>query len=156
MEQSHEFDDPFAQVQVHIRGHLVVTASAGMQLASDRADLVDQLLLDVHMNVFVRNGILQLASTDFVQDGMEAVLDFVHIVRRKDAAFSQHRHVRETSLHVLLRQRLVKSDRSGIFLHQTVRLLRKTSTPQLAHLIHSLVLNALKNVPMKKLGLSHC
>ncbi|MNC70149.1 hypothetical protein D3C75_1209280 [compost metagenome] len=72
-----------------------------MQLAADRADLPDQILFDIHMNVFIRYRKNNLSRTDLVQHLVQSVLDRFYILQRKNAAFAQHRDMGQTALHIL-------------------------------------------------------
>ncbi|MNH41184.1 hypothetical protein D3C79_1026320 [compost metagenome] len=86
-----------------------------MQLAADRSDFLDQVLLDVHVDILVRDGIFQLTVADSFKYGLQSFLNLCRILLRNDPALGQHRHMRQASLHILLGQRLVESDRCGIF-----------------------------------------
>ena len=47
--------DLVAQIEADIQGHLIVARAGGVQLATDRADLLDQTRLDIHVNIFAGN-----------------------------------------------------------------------------------------------------
>ncbi|MNH98638.1 hypothetical protein D3C73_513810 [compost metagenome] len=101
MQQSYQFDHPIAQIQMHVGSHLVVAAASGMQLAADRADLLDQIFFNIHMNIFICHGKNNLPRTDFVEHLVQSVLDRLYILLRQDAAFAQHCDMGQTSLHIL-------------------------------------------------------
>ncbi|MNW58502.1 hypothetical protein D3C74_363720 [compost metagenome] len=72
-----------------------------MQLAADRADLLDQIFFNIHMNIFICHGKNNLPRTDFVEHLVQSVLDRLYILLRQDAAFAQHCDMGQTSLHIL-------------------------------------------------------
>ncbi|MNT05011.1 hypothetical protein D3C72_1396130 [compost metagenome] len=133
MKKSCYFYHALTQIQMHICSHLIVTAAAGMQLPAYRTNLFDQIFLNIHMDIFIPDGEFNFTAADLVQNQMKAFLNPVYIFRRQDAAFPQHGHMRQTSLNIFLGQCFIKTDRSSIFFYQTIRLLRKTASPQLAH-----------------------
>ncbi|MNQ92837.1 hypothetical protein D3C85_1082750 [compost metagenome] len=101
-QQAHELHHTLAQVEMHIRCHLIVAAAARVQLAADRTDQVDQGFLDIHMNIFILNRVLQLAAANHALHLQQAVFDFLHVFRRQDTAFAQHRHMRQAAFDIFL------------------------------------------------------
>ncbi|MNE41046.1 hypothetical protein D3C80_1350960 [compost metagenome] len=133
MQQTYELHNPVTEIQMHICRYLVVTAASGMQLTADRSDFFDQVLFNIHMNVFIRYGEFDLACTNLVQHLVQAGFDRLNILLRKDTAFAQHRDMGQTALHILFGQCLVESDGCCILLHQLVCSFCKPAAPKLAH-----------------------
>ena len=90
-----------AQVQAHVRDHLVVAAAAGVQPGAGVADELGQPALDGHVHVLVGVGRDEGAGLDLAADGGEAGLDGLELGRAQDAGAPQRPRVRDGALDVL-------------------------------------------------------
>ncbi|MNT94081.1 hypothetical protein D3C72_2356920 [compost metagenome] len=61
MQESHELHHPVTEIQMHVCRYLVVAAASRVQLAANGTDFLDQILFNIHMNIFVRYGEFNLA-----------------------------------------------------------------------------------------------
>ncbi|MNN44409.1 hypothetical protein D3C81_1586990 [compost metagenome] len=120
---------------MHVCRYLVVAAASRVQLAANGTDFLDQILFNIHMNIFIRYGEFNLACPNLIQHLVQPGLDDFDILLRQNTAFAQHRHMGQTALHILFGQRLIKADGCRIFLHQLVCSFGKPSAPKLAHLL---------------------
>ena len=79
-----------ADPQPQVGGNLIVAAAAGVQLAADIADPLDQRPLDVHVNVFQLLAEFELAGGDIPADLLQPGDDLVPLVVGEDADFGEH------------------------------------------------------------------
>ena len=71
-----------ADPEPQVGGDLVVAAAAGVELAADVADAVDERPLDVHVDVFELVAEREVAGGDFLMDLLQAGDDLVRVRRR--------------------------------------------------------------------------
>ena len=83
-----------AHIEVRVERDLVIAAARRVQSAARLANGVGQALLDVHVNVFERNGEVEIAVLDFLQDIAQPGDDGIFIRFRDDAALGEHFRVR--------------------------------------------------------------
>ena len=133
-QQINELNHALAQVEMHVRRHLIVAAAAGMQLAADRTDHRRSAFSRYSYEYLHSESRIPARRGESCRCTMQqAVLDFLHIVRRKNAAFAQHRHMRQAALNIFLGQLFIEYNRCCIFFDQLVGFLRKPSAPKLRH-----------------------
>ena len=90
-----------AQVQPHVRDHLVVAAASGVESRAGVADELGEPALDRHVHVLVGVGRDEGAGLDLAADGGEAVLHGLELGRAQDAGAAQRPRVRHRALDVL-------------------------------------------------------
>ena len=101
-----------AQVQPHVRDHLVVAAAPGVQPGAGVADELGQPALDGHVHVLVGVGGDEGAGLDLPADGGEAGLDGLELGGAQDAGALQRPRVRDGALDVLGPQAPVERQRA--------------------------------------------
>ncbi len=128
--------DLAAHVHVRVERDLVVAAARRVQAAAGLADGVGQALLDVHVDVLEIDGELELPSLDLLEDVLEAGDDLVAVLLCDDAAFREHRGMRDGASDVLVVHALVEIDGGLELVDHLIGRLGETASPHsLAHLL---------------------
>ena len=110
---------------------LVVAAAAGVELAADVADPLDERPLDVHVDVFELVAELESAAGDLVVDLLEAGHDLVSLVVGQDADLGEHVGVGDRAADVLRIEPAIEAHAFGELLDTAVRRLVKHTAPGL-------------------------
>ena len=116
---------------MRVERDLVIAAACRVQSAARLADRVGQALLDVHVNVFERNGEVEIAVLDFLQDIAQPGDDGIFIRFRDDAALGEHFRVRDAARDVLTVHTLIEGNRCLEIVDHLVRALGETTAPKL-------------------------
>ena len=111
---------------------LVVAAAAGVELAADVADAVDQRPLDVHVDVFQLVAEREVAGGDLLADLLQAGDDLVPLVVGEDADLGQHVGVGDRAADVVGVEPAVEAHAFGELLDAAVRRLVEHTAPRLA------------------------
>ena len=90
MQPAVEVVDGVAHPQLDVGDDLVVAAAAGVQLAADVAEPLDQGPLDVRVDVFELDGERELAALDLAGDGVEGGDDLLGLVGGEQADLGEH------------------------------------------------------------------
>ena len=109
-----------AHPEAHVGRDLVVARTAGMQAAGGEPDLVLEIALDVHVDVFERTREREAAGLDLGLDLLEPGAYGGHIILGEDAGLAQHGGMRERAPDVLPPQPLVEIDGGVDLLHDGV------------------------------------
>ena len=123
--------DFVANPEPQVGRDLVVAAAAGVELAADVADAVDQGPLDVHVDVFQLLAELEAAGGDFVADLLEASDDLVPLVVGEDADFGEHVGVGDRAADIVGVEPAVEAHAFGELLDTAVGRLVKNTAPRL-------------------------
>ena len=123
--------DLVADPEPEVGRDLVVAAAAGVELAADVADAVDEGPLDVHVDVFQLLAELELAGGDFVADLLQAGDDLVPLVVGEDAHFGEHVGVGDRAADIVGVEPAVEAHAFGELLDTAVRRLVKHTAPGL-------------------------
>ena len=105
--------DFIAQPQADIGGHLVVTATTGVQFLAGHTDTVGEAGLDIHVHVFQVDAPVERTGFDLTADGGQAVNDAVALGVGQHADFGQHRRVGDGAHDVVAVKALVEGDGGG-------------------------------------------
>ncbi len=127
--------DLVTQPQTDVSGHLVVAATAGVQLLASDADTVGQACFDVHVHVFEVDTPVEAASLNFALDGFQAIDDGVALGIAEDADLRQHGGVGDRTHDVVAVQALVEVDRGGETGDEGVDGLTEAAAPGLIGLV---------------------
>src|SRR5205085_192774 len=123
-----------ADPKLDVGGHLVVAAAAGVELAADVAEALDEGALDVGVNVFqlYREG--ELAAVDLALDVVQGGHDLSGLVGAEQADLGEHAGVGLAGADVVGVQAAVEADRLGEGLDAVVGLAAEAAAPGfLAH-----------------------
>ena len=90
-----------AQVKAHIEADLVVAAPRRVEFAAHFADLLDQMLLDGHVDVFLGGGKVNFTPFDFPLNLPQAGHDPRCLFIGDDLAGAQHATVRNASFDII-------------------------------------------------------
>ena len=120
-----------AHIEVRVERDLVVAAARRVQPAARLADRVGQSLLDVHMDVFERDGKVEVTVLDFLQDITKPGDDGIFIRFRDDAALGEHLRVRDAARDILAVHALVEGDRRLEIVDHLIRALGEATAPKL-------------------------
>ena len=120
-----------AHIEVRVERDLVVAAARRVQPAARLADRVGQSLLDVHMDVFERDGKVEVTVLDFLQDITKPGDDGIFIRFRDDAALGEHLRVRDAARDILAVHALVEGDRRLEIVDHLIRTLGEATAPKL-------------------------
>jgi len=131
MQKSTALDEDVAQVKAHVEAYLIIAAPRRMKLATHFADLLDQVLLDSHVDVFLGGGEVDLVALDFSLDLSQSGYDPGGLFIGDDFAGCQHATVSNTSFNIIAIEPLVEMHRSGVLLHLFVHWLFKPPLPEL-------------------------
>ena len=127
--------DLAAHVHVRVERDLVVAAARRVQAAAGLADGVGQAPLDVHVDVLEVNGELEVALLDLLQDVLEPRDDLIAVLVRDDAAFREHRRMRDGASDVLVVHALIEIDGGLELVDHLIGRLGETASPHcFAHL----------------------
>ena len=124
--------DLVADPEPQVGRDLVVAAAAGVELAADVADAVDERPLDVHVDVFELLAEGEVAGGDFLADLLQAGDDLVPFVVGEDADLGEHVGVGDRAADVLGVEPAVEAHAFGELLDAAVRRLVKHTAPRLA------------------------
>ena len=123
--------DFVADPEADVVRDLVVAAAAGVELAADVADPLDQRPLDVHVDVFQLLAELEAAGGDFVADLLQAGDDLVALVVGQDADLGEHVGVGDRAADVVGVEPAVEAHAFGELLDAVVHRLVKYTAPRL-------------------------
>ena len=120
-------------IKLHIKGHLVVPAAARVEFFARLTDSPGQNGLHKAVNIFIFfcNG--KLPFLHVPADPGKPLRDGIPLLFREDSLLLQHDHMRHTAFYILCKQTSVKGDGCVEIIHQLIRLLCKSSAPQLSH-----------------------
>ena len=121
--------DAVADVEFQVGGDLVVAAAAGVQLATDVTEPLDQCTLDVHVHVFQLGTEREVTGGDFGKDRVEFGDDRVTFLVVEQADLGQHPRMGLRTTDVDGGQAMVKTDRFGEGFNARVRLAAEASAP---------------------------
>ena len=127
-------DDRFhflAQIKPHVEGDLIVAAPRRVQFAPGRTDQLGQAPLDIHVNVFVGLGELELAAVDLALHRLQAPDDFARVRGRDDALLGQHFGVRDAAANIVAVEPGIDVDRRGKSFHRGRRAGAEAPAPKL-------------------------
>ena len=124
--------DLVADPKPQIGGDLVVSAAAGVELAADVADAVDERPLDVHVDVFQFLAERECAGGDLVLDLLQAGDNLMSLVVGKDPDLGEHQSVGDRAADVVRVEPVVEGHALGELLDTAVRRLVKHTAPRLA------------------------
>ena len=123
-----------AHPQPHVGRDLVVARAGGVQAAGGEADLVLEVGLDVHVDVFERPREREGPALDLALDLFQAGDDRRDIFLRQDAGLGQHGRMRQRAADILAPELLVEIDGGIDLLHDGVGTCGETPTPHaIAH-----------------------
>jgi len=100
-----------------------------VQLAANVAEPADERLLDVRMNVFQLDGILERAAFDFAADVVQGGDDHLRFVRAQQADVSEHAGVRLAGLNIFAIKALIEADRFGELLDAIIGAAAESAAP---------------------------
>ena len=121
------------EIEADIRGHLIVAAAPGVQLARHRPHEFPQATLDRRMDVFVRGNKLELATLELAGHLSQAHDERTTLFLSQHAGAADSLGVGDTSLDVHLGQTLVKVDGGIKCPHQFIGDAGVPASPQFAH-----------------------
>src|SRR5262249_1324945 len=81
--------DSIAYPEANVRDDLVIAAAAGVQLATDVAQALDQRPLDVRVDIFQGNGESEIAAIDLAGDVVERTGNLLCLVGREQTPFGE-------------------------------------------------------------------
>src|SRR5205823_13042856 len=110
---------------------LVVAAAAGVELAAEVPQALDQGPLDVRVDVFQLDGKGKLPAVDFSGNGVEGGRDALGLVGREEPDLGQHAGVGLAGPDVVAVQPAVEADRLGEGFDAVVRLAAEPAAPGL-------------------------
>ncbi len=120
-----------AQVKPHVEADLIVATSCRVQFAADFTDLLDQSLLDGHVDIFLGGGQVHLPPFDLTLNLSQARNNQGGILIRDDFGCGEHAAVSDTAFDIVTIEPPVKMNRCGEFFHLLVHLLFKAALPGL-------------------------
>ena len=123
--------DRSAHEQFKVGRDLVVARARGVEPPGGLADDLRQAMLDMHVNVFERGILDQLARFDLLGDLAQSAVDRGGILGREDALTGEHRGVGAAGGDILAPQSLVDRDRGIYLAHHRGRAARKPPAPHL-------------------------
>ena len=123
----------FPQVQADIQRNLVVAAAAGVQPLASIAHAGGQSLLHKGVHILGIGVNLQRAAVQIVQNGLQALVDIVHILLGDDALLAQHSRVYHAAVDILFDHPRIKADGRVKVVHAAVHRFAGTSLPKLGH-----------------------
>ena len=118
-----------ADVHPEINGHLVVTAPGGVQTFPGVADTLRQQGLDIHVNVLMLGGELDIPRLDIGEDFAQAPLNRLPVLRGENAAIREHFGVGHTAPDVLTVKASVEVNGRVERVDQRVRVLAEAPGP---------------------------
>ena len=129
--QDHRDDDGdlLLYIQAGVHRHLVVPGAGGVQALARVPDALGEQGLDVHVDVLVVHGELNLVRLNVRQDGLQALHDLLHLMLLNDSLLAQHLGMGDGSGDVLLVQPGVKLDGGVKIIDQCIGLLLKPASP---------------------------
>ena len=102
-----------ADPEPQIGGDLIVAAAAGVQLAADIAQALDERLLDVHVDVFELGLERKFSRFDFFADGCQRFADLVALCVAEQADLGQHLGMGDRAGDVVRVEAMVEADAFG-------------------------------------------
>ena len=108
-----EVVDGVAHPELHVGDDLIVAAAAGVQLAAEVAETLDQGALDVRVDVFQGDREGELAAVDLAGDGVEGGGDLLGLVGAEQADLGEHPGVGLAGADVVAVEAAVEADRFG-------------------------------------------
>ena len=129
--------DRAAHPQLEVGRDLVVARAGGVEAARDRPDQLGQAVLDVHVDVFERGVLDQLAVGDLGGDLLQSGVDGAGVLGRDDALRGKHRGVRSARGDVFAPQSLVDGDRGIYLAHHRGRAAREPAAPHAIGIIRA-------------------
>src|SRR5207248_4923249 len=117
--QNSELVDDSAEIESFIKRNLIVTAAPGMQLATERSDLLDQSSFDHCMNIFAAK--LQFSTLDLSVDLHQRISYCCCFIIIHDTCCRKHLDMSNAASDVLFVKPPIKLDRRG----EVERTLRK-------------------------------
>src|SRR5262249_12415956 len=120
-----------ADPELDVGDDLVVAAAAGVQLAADVAEALDQGALDVRVDVFGLHGEGEVAAVDVGGDGVEGGDDLVGLGGAEQADLGEHAGVGLAGADVVAVEAAVEGDGLGERLDAVVGLAAEPAAPGL-------------------------
>ena len=125
-----------ADPELDVGADLVVAAAAGVQLAADVAEAVDQRGLDVRVDVLALEHEREAPLLDLGPDIRQAPHNLLAFLGGEQSDLGEHPGVRDRAPDVVLEEPTVKGDRLRELFHAAVGFAAETSAPRLArHLL---------------------
>ena len=118
-----------AQIHAQIQGHLIVSASGGVQALTGIPHPRCEFSLHEAVDIFRSRIYGQRAGGEIRQDPFQAGKDGVGIIFRNDALRAEHGGMRHAAPYVLLRHPAVKTDGGVEIVGETVQLAVKIALP---------------------------
>ncbi len=131
--EKHSLDGFYIIPQIHaeIKGHLVIAASAGMQLFASLADPVNKYAFNIHMYIFSRHVELDPALFDVIKDFKQGLPYELGFVQGYYPALSKHSHMGGAAQDILAVHPAVKPYGCVKIIHKGISILFKPTGPKL-------------------------
>src|SRR5215831_9180961 len=123
--------DGAAHPELDVGDDLVIAAAAGVELAADIAEALDQGALDMGVNVLQLHREGKLATLDLGGNLRESRHNLADLRLAQQADLAKHVSVRLAGEHVLAVEPAVEADRLGEPLNALVGLAAESSSPRL-------------------------
>ena len=121
------------QVQADVQRDLIVAAAPGVQALTGVTDAGGQRLLDEGVDVLGVGVDFQCAAVQIVQNGVQTLVNIVHILLGDDALSAQHGRVDKAALNILLDHPRVEADGGVKIVYAAVNGLAGPALPKLGH-----------------------
>jgi hypothetical protein len=120
-----------ARPQFQVRDNLIVSAPAGVQLAANVTELVDQGRFDIHVDVFTLKHERKTSPLYISPDFRQSPHNLLALVRGEETHTLEHSRVRDGTLDVVLEKSTIKGDGFRELHHATVGSISETTAPGL-------------------------
>ena len=129
LEQALRLVDLIPHIQLHVQRHLVVPASARVELFPGVSDPLDQICLHKTVDILILGSDFQGSVLDIPLDPLQAADYGVSLFLCQDFLLCQHFHVSDTAPDVLTVKLLIETDGRVKIVDEPVCLLGKTASP---------------------------